>query len=53
MSITREQRDRLLAFYDGVGRWMQPAVQSLTSEAEPVLASGRDKFERLIDYHRF
>ena len=49
MSTTPEQRDRLLAFYDAVSRWMRPAVVSLAEEADAVIASGREIFDGLID----
>lgn len=48
VSVTSEQRDRLLTLYDELSRWMLPAVQSVASEAEAVLTSGREQFDKLL-----
>lgn len=42
------QRDRVLAFYDAVSRWLKPAVGTLAADAETVLASARVGFEAML-----
>ena len=49
MSNTREQRDRVLAFYDGVSGWMAPGVKSLADQPDAVIASARGIFEGMLD----
>jgi hypothetical protein len=49
MPTTSQQRQRVLAFYDGVSRWMKPAVSKVAHEADAVLARGRRVFEGMLD----
>jgi hypothetical protein len=49
MAATLQQRDRVLAFYDGVSHWLAPAVRWVSDEPDAVLASGRAVFEGMLD----
>ena len=49
MSTTHAQRERVLAYYDGLCRWIKPAVELVSSEADSALASGRKIFDDMID----
>jgi len=49
MSATREQRERLLQFFDGSAGWTKPAVMQLSSEADAILAEARVHFESMVD----
>jgi hypothetical protein len=49
MPASDQQRVRVLQFFDAVGRWMEPAVSTLTPETGEALAKARTVFEKMID----
>jgi hypothetical protein len=44
-----EQREAMLAFYDGISGWLKPAVESLAEDADEVLAASRASFAAMLD----
>lgn len=49
MAATAEQRDRVLAFYDVVSRWLAPAVGRVAGDPNAVLLRAREGFEGMLD----